>query len=1086
MANRFLSLGQPQSQSPQEGVQPPVNRFLQYLQNYEAPITTPDGQVVGDSGYRPTAEDLTASGRDPSFAGVPTGETRESAPVPREAAPKDIEGFVIQPDPIAKAFGWNDKPTPVPPRNMDAVQRVVLGGLHNAGVETARVTNAISDKIRGTDTTEQFNKSFPRYINPNAGFIEQAAQGTVEYLPGMLFGGGAAGAFQKAAGIGMGSNATKLAVKAVGADIGGSMLTGNPNDKTLVVGPDSLLKGMTGVGVAADGTVQDGDLLTKKVHLAMDNLIAGGFVSGAFGLLGQVFKNLAPGPQISNIATMGSKSKQEQLVMRRLLEAGDYLGSPERLQDHINDIKSNKSVTAFLEDGFSDMENVVINNPTARILIEDYKKNAANMPDGNTKTAILENIAKFENAMRTHGGPKLEAATDATVDQLSRANQSIYDTVGGNETVQKAGPRLADVAKEDVRVAQTQLDVATQGSKNIEAKVQQEIANNPLFGEFVNRTTNSGQTINTRLQDTSTNVVQKLMNAGKVASERVKAAYAKIPDNILGDLNSVNSVLDEIDGSVYSPEIKSKIGLLRSQIDKSGGDLKQLLEIANFNGNDIIDQLKQSGKQNAGDLVKKLKTALTTGQLDILDAKITKLSGAKKKTSDLKKYKNAVLNAREVWMKEMLPWRENPIADEILSITNNYSGVKGVEVPGQARDTFVSGYEQATKGGGRGSPEVITGDPLGRDLTNLMNTQVQPGSGNDITKFSALRVAERLNEQLANNPNIRAKDIGPMRAQVERELYPMLNDSDRADFTKFFDTMRDTGVRDADKLDELIVKLQKSVEGSEEQYYNTMKGFFDNNKQLKADSYEGFKSLYSSPERQNDLRLALNLANQSGDETITKGIQGSFSRYLKDNMFGVQTRPTGVPTVNVETLAKLNNPEDTLAQNFKLIYGEPFYNQFTKLTNAIYKDASVIGRQQDALINPSSVQKAGQVGVNSVITWFFGVLNPRAAALRTVTGNYMNKNTVTPYIEEILDEVLANPKEYVRIAEQILAQEKRSKILPDVKRLVKRAMLRGTMYAADGDQRGTIGTETDTPFGLSTTGDEEQSVDQQTENAFGN
>ena len=96
-------------------------------------------------------------------------------------------------------------------------------------------------------------------------------------------------------------------------------------------------------------------------------------------------------------------------------------------------------------------------------------------------------------------------------------------------------------------------------------------------------------------------------------------------------------------------------------------------------------------------------------------------------------------------------------------------------------------------------------------------------------------------------------------------------------------------------------------------------------------------------------------------------------------------------------------------------------------------------------------QKEATLAVNTMITWMFGVLNPTAARIRTVSGDFMKKKDSWGKAKLAADIILSNPDEFVEIAKKISSKDA-GKIDKETKTMLFRMFTRAG-YSIEGPSK---------------------------------
>lgn len=945
-------------------------------------------------------------------------------------------------------------------------------GLVEGGTEMVRTINSAIDAATGgrTDFGGAAERTLPEFEEPK-GVLNTLARTTGQWAPGMVVGGTAAqsalATTTKVAPL------AKAALTSMAADFGGGMLSANPNDQPLVIGDRSLAANMMGWGVDPEtGAISDKDLFSRKLNLALDAALVGGGISAAIGLVGKVFSDLAPLPQIKSVIRMGNKSMQEEAVGRDFIRSvGSSADNNTDIQKIIQLLKENPQTVAELSNSTPELVDIAYKNPTVKTFLNQWAEQAAQANPQQAK-AIREQIANLNNAINSHTGKKMEAALDVPVDALQQTTKSMVDDVGkGMDNIQTAGPRIERAFQENVLgPKQAELAAKENQLQGAQKLVEDAIKNDPTFGPLVDKTvsikTNEGAT--KQLKEISQNFLSVLDGM----RQKKNALYANRPKGVKGNLDIVTNTIKEINENAGTDVISKD---LVKKIMGTQGDLVKLENLSNFSISDMISSNKKLGNYNVSDALTKLKRSMTTDQLDNIVAKYNTTRESMSNpifaldavdeldinTIQGMDVVNWALEAKKFYQEEYLPLLNHPTVNKIMDMQINPIDTAAIDVGPKTRELIAKDVANVSE-----YPERVLGDEVNPGLSDLYTRYVTNGTNEEVfKKYGLLRVAEKISDEVAAKGKLTGDDI--IKYQQEfKKIYPLLPDNEKAKVEQFLTNIRDTAVFDEPQLKEMIGSLRSELAGLEEEVYkNVLQDFFEKNGVLKGNSYASLKQMFSKEGNEESLKKIINTIRKSGDQEAEKAIKGAYGKYLQDSFFTGKNRPSGVNSVSIDNLNEFLDESSSMANYAKGLYGKDFYKEFSKIALDAKSNFNVIGRIQNEISSSTATQTMGSQGLNSILTWFFGVLNPTAARIRTISGYYMKNNPTAPQMREIIDGILADPDYFVDIAKRIQKNNKSKEVRKEVTKYVKSFLIKGAMYGPqENEQFNSVDQQTQQVF----------------------
>lgn len=902
--------------------------------------------------------------------------------------------------------------------------QAVVRGLTNAGRGMLQTGAMMSENLIGTPldwaglpdeynpflgVTDRTVEQYPYLEKENAGILESIIGKTAELAPGLAM-GGAAGKTLVTAAIGtpstMGGAGKLIRYLAIGgiADMTAALTTQNPDDENWFIGPD---------GWISEGLKED-SLAAKKFNLALDELVLGAGFSTAIGALAKIFK-IVPGPQIKGVADWLSPRRQENLVVDELMSLmsgkDTSVDSYKRVRAIISDARFKDQV-----DELSKLGEDLINTPrfkhTYGILIQNLMEQADNLPPEERKMLLAE-VRKFEDAIRAHMGEHLQTAIDAPIDSARRGLQQVEDTLGGGaENISRRGPEIAeDIAQNYLEPGRRSFaDLQTrriQLAQNLENSIKQ----NPEFGKYINDNVVLGDPT---LSSTG-EVAQKTIDIIEGLVTRKKELY-DVLDTIADVPADSASVKTFVEGMNAPKNIPSEV----ADALKAGGlTVKRMDELASFHLSDRIAYLLNKGQnQAAGELIE-LKRLMTHGQLDSLAKKMGKKGGKQKE------FYEALTRARDFYKEEIVPIHNNPILSNIYNIMESQNYSELMKLP-ESRKTLGQGVAEMVRPFGTGTPEYV------QDTIRFIDKYSDRVGSEGMELVALDKIGESIRRVVDMGSAADPEAILKITDDIRR-VQGLLSPEKATELSSILTSLRDGSI-DLKRLDAVIDLSSKQVAAAEKQVYDRiLKEFFSEHQLPVENGLEGFRKLFTSSGNEKRLSTILDNITDPADLAVFKG---AYANILRE----AALEKSGGTTV----LKAFSDPTSSWAQYAQKLYGEEGYGILKKMTDAALESNMLRKGRSNLAVDVNEVQRRGKVAIQSILTWIFGVLNPTAARIRTVTSAYVDEKSVTNDIREITDMVLADPDKFLEIADRIIRQKEMVFSDPVLEHLIKRLMIKGT------------------------------------------
>lgn len=417
----------------------------------------------------------------------------------------------------------------------------------------------------------------------------------------------------------------------------------------------------------------------------------------------------------------------------------------------------------------------------------------------------------------------------------------------------------------------------------------------------------------------------------------------------------------------------------------------------------------------------------------------------------LTRAKEALTEADNFVKDHWLRWQESDVLREVANAADN------VGVPGARRARTGSGHaiqsiDNALSGNVRQeSAELI--DMVRRDTKNIPE-YIQDQDG-QITDFVIKRAAEDM-QTLINQYG--KGTLSPERfkekiASFERygATLSQLSGKPNQYFNDFLTKMRDLTFNRAD-AESLLKAAQTNLEAAEDRIFGrTLQGLVDTitaGRRLfgSPKNYEAMsrtvKDMMLKGGRERDLEMLVDAAKSSGDIQALDALKGMFSKAVRESWFN----KNGLPDTNyLQSFLKRETP---LSHASNIIWGDDSINKLV-LDSAAEKFIRQFDPRPGRLMHPIDVGQQAvkeRQYIDRIITWAFGILNPRAARIRTVTGQILSGADPTDALKDFLDGVTSNPEELEKIIQEMLKKEQRQ-LTGAQKDAIARIVGKGLLYS---------------------------------------
>jgi len=920
----------------------------------------------------------------------------------------------------------------------------VIGGIKNAGVEVLGVGEMATDLAGITDPETSYIQDNFAKISPGDSTLD-----SVVIEGSSLLTGGGLGAkivtyipkIGKLPYVG-------TVLKGLGFEIGAASSI-DADSGTLLFGDNALAKDLgfqgaifEGLDVNEDQTKAEQEL-AKRLNILADGMTAAGVVTGAikFGDLGvRTIYNLFLDP----VAKAGNINKMEEEFVRDLLDnlidVGDDPKAIEAARVKVTElIKANKDLYVDMPDDLA--ADVAISLDTMSALEKALQGNDTNA----AKDIIIKAQGVKKGALQTtQGNNQLNIAVAGPTDEFDRVLTEAETNLGGSEVIDQTRRALQDEGVAEVDNAALAVVKAEDNIDNLNMRIVQELTEDPsLIGKVTDLEARTGFDIGSVKENSADNIVANLSKA----SEQMD--------------NTKNELFDAIEGGVvdYDNLITTLRNLKPEQLDKAAAAMP-----GNSQFGTLLEQIKLKTKMVDGKPVRetyeemqerfgkwassneldfaRLFTDIRPGLVDSinsLELGNAAEKGAAKTLIQFKKWidEDAIKYLRENGDEETLEAAEEAMRyfkDEWAPFWDDGSTLQQV---GTLRRQTVARGKQGPRFDDEARSLVkgtINDDnrSVAANMVKLLDRPEAGQSASDVTDFIIGDVLTTLSSKLDTVENV--SDMG-------------LN-SVRQSLSRYSTLIRENFGQEADRLDALVNKLgdnkltkeqlqkelveaQRLAKEAEERIYKVeLNGFFKANGVPNPNGYDTLAKIFNN--QQSGDQISGLMARAEGNPIIEQGMQAAYSRWFRNNILGSTTSTAGERTIKAG--AQMANEEGV--KNALDYANIVFKNKpvFVEALDTLLTEAGMVQRSRSSKAIPTgsgTAELTDQIAaVNRGITMVFGVLSRMGAKVRATAVGRLNQQFNSKNYFNMVDNLLADPDEFIRVAENVVRAEKSKGAIP--------------------------------------------------------
>jgi hypothetical protein len=975
----------------------------------------------------------------------------------------------------------------------------IYGGLTNAITNVAELGAAGIDKLTGDEeasATKAVQANLPR-MSAGDSMGDQLILGAGEVGTGLLTGSAIVSGISKlpklaSAGAVLGPYVTNVA-KGLGKLIGyeaGMTATVGSDSGTLLVGDDALFKSdlLSVLNIPEDANEAE-QVLAKRGNTLADALILAGPLTTAAKGVGYT-AGFAKAVIVDPLLGVASKTKVENEIVNNIL---DRLASVTKAstEEEIEQVKK-------------DLVDVIRNNP--ELVVEIGEKNLDEVAvQFDTMTALQQGldvgeetqrrVSSTASAVRKQGLSKnLDNLQDATESPSRQLEETMTTLAGEGENVQTSVKGLTEQGMEPVRSLAEQAQEASARLTELETDLPRLIAENPELGAKIDALSNtSGINIYSGPQTKITEITAGVRGAyatmkakkdelfsaiegGELSPEIVQSMFADMSEDQLKAFrnamppNSPALKLFSTIKPIQVPDLDAN-GVAKLAEDGSPITRKETPEetearIAEFLANEGVDFAYiyrnvrpalaeaanrlfgkgESANSYAGDMTRESIRYIDGPLLDWVE------DNSDEATAE------AARVAKNYYEEEFAPfWKDGPLGE----IADLYDGTVG-RTSQRMMDKDLEFKPVTFK---QGSRDTLTGimtdtqlDSAGQliDLLKSGNSTVGPQAVTDYLLGTTLADVAKL---------VRTEGTSAVDADVFEQSLANYSTILRENFPEelerlnsFIETVRKakSTIGDqrivADTLAEKADTMLKTVR------LGALKGFLEETGEPIYRGADAFDQLFQEGAKNTrQVTELVSMARQNPDPLVLEGMKEAYQERLLPMVLGETREAAGSRAIKLGTTGKML--DTNLSRMME--YGDILYQDNPQAMEGIRSIMRVTqgvaqGKRGRAIAGSSDTAYAlqAQKTMDRLVLALIGPLTRTGARIRSATGTVLSTISPDQAAVRIMDNVLSDPEEFVRIADRMM---KEPMISSETAKTLFAYGVRVGIYSQD-DEEGFMGT----------------------------
>jgi len=754
------------------------------------------------------------------------------------------------------------------------------------------------------------------------------------------------------------------------------------------------IPGLRGLAVNPKGDF-DENLLRQKLNQVQDAVIVGAALGGAVKASGKV------GGYFWNVGKKMMDWQSLDAYQREFVS--DIIGMAGGINDTMTSAQKNeimsdiseyvaKNKETYISFGDGDIEDVKHAQDTISVIIKKLEA------DPEKNAPMIQMLKEARSSALEGGSPSLETTLKAPRGKLEGSLEQGQVAKGGDAAIEQTKEMIQKDADEFVQGYRDETYRAEDKLSKADKDTNEILRQDPAIGAKIQEAETKGVPFDAEASriESADGIASEAQRAREeVLRPQSDAEYAKIPADAKVIDGDIGTQYERVKGTL-SKELQDKF-------EASEGDYKTL--VTDFNQDLRRYANSMPDGKDKQDLLGFAKYVEGAGPEDAVAA--TK-------------------NAKEFYRNNEGRFNQGA-SEELKDANKNLSKLKPAEYATKTRKIISSAVK----------------DPDRREEVALLREQLSlvksdPRLDDHIMGEAAADLNKIIDEKGISSVN--PKDL----RNAFNTMAGNLSENAKGRMEKVLQEF-EKGKKNVSQLKSNLDALTKEADRVEvEVYGDKLREFFEvdptrpGKRRPVGDGYKAFEKMFSDPD--NAGRINELVKKVDTDPVMKKGTEVAVIKMIEKHLAKNQKMefPEGF-----EKLALKVMPKDAV-DGWKYLANE---TKRAELANVTRKGQG---------FNQSQFQEGMVRSTNQLITWVFGVLNPTAARIRTVTGDLLKEYNPKVQVKTASDDLLANPEKFAEIARKIVLENK-GKMSPEDRALIFRGIVNATKDHPEDGQKDKSG-----------------------------
>lgn len=634
-------------------------------------------------------------------------------------------------------------------------------------------------------------------------------------------------------------------------------------------------------------------------------------------------------------------------------------------------------------------------------------------PKDPKEAAKIKVLEGFRSSALVGEAPGLRSKLEEPGVKLKDTVDEAFDKTGGNEAIENTKNTFQQQARDEVQPSLDQIDRTKAEISKVDKDFDTVAQTDEVFGPKIRQA--GADSVNLDLNKDVIANKREIVDTANVdeqtAKKVVNDAYEAIPHETPARMDEFQSIIEE-EGDFVPAGIKKLV-------ENSDGTFYDLNNRIKPQVSKALSQAYRSNDAGAIDALNRLKKNIQEDQIAWLteNGNEATIRAAQEASAAYKKYGDVY----------------NQGVNKELKVNAKVNRPIGTAEPVDLREKGVGIVEQTLKNPNRVDSQKQLKEAMTRQgKTDLLDDTL---IGETISDWRA-----KVNTGKTGIKDINVDEL----AKPLRDATNALSEKGKQRVEVFLTSIRNKKLTLAE-LDTKLKKFEEAAENAKDEVYgSSLKEFFTKNGgkyDPKKSGYEIFDSMVKTEEQA--ARIPELLAKNT-DPLVKEGMKAAWLRGSHQRLFGADVK-------NVKDMKNVGALSDGFMKAGEYLFGPEAMQGVKALRDLTVKGEKANVTRGIAGANAADPQNAMRTAIGTLSTWMFGVLNPTAARIKTVTSDLLRKHDPYDKAKLAIDEILSDPHEFVKIAKK-MAEKDANKMTPAEKALAFRLLVRtGLVDGADED-----------------------------------